>query len=61
VQVFYKSGNFVAKWGSQGDAEGELQKPESIEVDSDGQVYVADTTNNNVQLFIPANLTEVRN
>jgi hypothetical protein len=24
-------------------------------------VYVADTTNNNVQLFIPANLTEVRN
>jgi DNA-binding beta-propeller fold protein YncE len=61
VQVFDKSGNFVAKWGSQGDAEGELQKPESIEVDSDGQVYVADTTNNNVQLFIQDNSTDIQN
>jgi hypothetical protein len=27
--------------------------PESIDIDSFGRVYVADTDNNNVQLFAP--------
>jgi DNA-binding beta-propeller fold protein YncE len=38
-----------------GEGPGEFSKPEGITVDSNGRVYVADTTNNNVQLFIPSN------
>ncbi len=53
VQTFDKNGTFIAKWGSKGDGDGQFSKPESIAVDHVGHVYVADTTNNNVQMFIP--------
>jgi tripartite motif-containing protein 71 len=55
VQVFDKNGNFITKWGSKGNGEGQFMKPESIEVDPFGHVYVADTSNNNVQSFISDN------
>jgi len=52
---FYPSdnGTFVTKWGSEGEGDGQFSKPESIDVDRFGLVYVADTSNNNVQcLFL---------
>ena len=55
VQVFDKDGTFIAKWGSEGDGKGQFSAPESIDIDSAGHVYVADTTNNNVQVFVPRN------
>jgi hypothetical protein len=41
--------------GSKGNGDGQFIKPESIDLDTYGKVYVADTSNNNVQLFIPHN------
>jgi DNA-binding beta-propeller fold protein YncE len=52
VQIFSKDGTFITKWGSEGSGDGQFSKPESITVDSLGYIYVADTDNNNVQLFI---------
>jgi DNA-binding beta-propeller fold protein YncE len=52
VQIFSKNGTFITKWGNEGSGDGQFLKPESITVDSLGHVYVADTVNNNVQLFI---------
>ena len=46
---------FITKWGSEGEEDGLFSKPESIDVDSFGHVYVADTSNNNVQVFVPNN------
>jgi hypothetical protein len=52
VQVFNKNGTFITKWGSEGEGDGQFSKPESIDVDRFGHVYVADTSNNDVQLFV---------
>ena len=46
---------FITKWGSEGEGDGLFSKPESIDVARFGHVYVADTSNNNVQLFVPNN------
>jgi tripartite motif-containing protein 71 len=53
VQIFDKNGTFIAKWGSEGEGDGQFSKPESIAVDDVGHVYVADTTINSVQMFVP--------
>ena len=53
VQIFSKNGTFISKFGGEGTGPGQFIKPESITIDSTGRVYVADTTNNNVQLFVP--------
>ncbi len=55
IQIFSKNGTFITGFGQLGEGPGEFSKPESITIDSYGRVYVADTTNNNVQLFIPSN------
>lgn len=40
-------------WGGKGSAEGKLERPMGIAVDSQGNVYVADTGNNRIQKFDP--------
>lgn len=42
---------FSKKWGTQGSGNGQFKFPQGIAVDSSGRVYVADTSNNRVQLF----------
>lgn len=40
-------------WGGKGSAEGKLDRPMGIAIDSQGNVYVADTGNNRIQKFDP--------
>ena len=42
---------FVAKWGSLGTGNGQLDYPEGVAVDSSGDVYVADSDNDRIQKF----------
>ena len=59
VQKFFTNGTFIAKWGrnggdgTAGNLNGEFNTPEGIDVDAAGNVYVADTLNNRVQVFAP--------
>ncbi|MDM8548876.1 NHL repeat-containing protein [Desulfobacterales bacterium HSG2] len=56
VQVFDKDGNFITSWGKKGSGNGEFGNLHGIIVDKEtGWVYVADTANNRVQVFKPAN------
>jgi sugar lactone lactonase YvrE/4-amino-4-deoxy-L-arabinose transferase-like glycosyltransferase len=41
----------IATWGGMGEGEGEFNEPRDIAVDSEGNVYVADTGNRRVQKF----------
>ena len=41
------------KWGSYGSEDGQFKDPEHLAVDSDGNVYVSDKLNNNIQVFAP--------
>ncbi|MCK4471945.1 MAG: 6-bladed beta-propeller, partial [Anaerolineae bacterium] len=41
----------ILTWGSQGKGQGQFQDPRGIAVDQDGNVYVADSGNNRIQVF----------
>ena len=46
------SGNFIRKWGSSGNGDGQFSYPrDGITVDTSGKVHVADTYNHRVQVF----------
>jgi sugar lactone lactonase YvrE len=60
VQKFTFNGEFITEWGSEGTSEGQFGGgcltvfecgPQGIAVDEEGNVYVADTSNNRVQKF----------
>jgi DNA-binding beta-propeller fold protein YncE len=54
VQKFDSNGTFITKWGSLGSANGQFVDPEHLAIDSEGNVYVSDRKNNNIQVFKPA-------
>jgi len=51
VRKFTPSGEFVTKWGSEGNEEGEFSSPHGITVDKNGFVYVVDRNNHRIQKF----------
>ena len=53
-----QSYSFVTKWGSYGSGDGQFVDPEHLTVDSEGNVYVSDRHNNNIQVFKPLDNTK---
>ena len=53
VVKFAKDGTFIIAWGKHGKAAGEFDTPHGIALDSAGRVYVADRSNNRIQIFEP--------
>jgi hypothetical protein len=51
IQKFDSDGNFITKWGSAGTGDGQFNAPWGICVDSDDNIYVADTNNHRIQKF----------
>jgi DNA-binding beta-propeller fold protein YncE len=51
VVKFSKDGKFITTWGRKGSSAGEFDAPHAIAVDSQERVYVADRSNNRVQVF----------
>jgi tripartite motif-containing protein 71 len=49
VMKFSLTGKFITKWGDKG----EFMDPEHLAIDSEGNVYVSDRVNNNIQVFKP--------
>jgi tripartite motif-containing protein 71 len=43
--------NFITKWGSQGEGDGQFTHPQEAALDSSDNVYVADGSNNRIQKF----------
>ncbi|MBM3779121.1 MAG: hypothetical protein FJW23_12965 [Acidimicrobiia bacterium] len=48
---FTKDGKFVGSWGKQGSGPGEFWGPHAMAYDSQGRLFVADRSNNRVQIF----------
>ena len=51
VAKFDKHGNWIKSWGAYGSGPGQLILPHSLDVDRDGNVYVADRSNRRIQKF----------
>jgi DNA-binding beta-propeller fold protein YncE len=51
VAKFSKGGTFTQWWGGKGTDPGQFNVPHSIAIDSQGRVYVADRSNNRIQIF----------
>jgi DNA-binding beta-propeller fold protein YncE len=51
VIKFNHDGDYLAHWGSRGTGDGEFNLVHDIVIDSKGRLYVADRTNQRVQIF----------
>ena len=48
---FSKDGKFIMTWGKKGSAPGEFNGPHALAFDSKGRLFVADRSNNRIQIF----------
>jgi tripartite motif-containing protein 71 len=53
VLKFDSEGDFITKFGSVGKDPGEFRDPEHLALDHDGNIYVSDRKNNDIQKFAP--------
>ena len=51
IVKFDKTGKLIKAWGKLGSAQGEMSQPHSLAMDSQGRLFVADRSNNRVQIF----------
>jgi tripartite motif-containing protein 71 len=52
VEKYSRQGEFLSQWGAKGgSADGQLERPNALAVDVEGNVYIADHANERVQKF----------
>jgi len=51
IEKFDSNGNYLTQWGNFGSGNGQFDFPYGIAIDSNNNVYVADTSNYRVQVF----------
>jgi tripartite motif-containing protein 71 len=51
VQMFDNEDNYLTGWGSFGKGPEQLNQPEDIATDGNGQIYVTDTRNCRIQIL----------
>ena len=51
IQKFSPDGQFLLQWGGSGEDPGQFRRPQSIAVDAQDRVWVADSCNHRIQVF----------
>jgi DNA-binding beta-propeller fold protein YncE len=54
VLKYDDEGKFITKFGSYGSGPGQFRDPEHLALDSEGNIYVSDRKNDNIQKFSPS-------
>ncbi len=51
ISIFTKDGDWIGKWETPGDSEGEINRPSGLAFDENDNLYLVDSLNNRVQVF----------
>ncbi len=51
IQKFTPAGKFVYQWGEHGEEPGQFQRPQGLAMDEHDHLWVADASNNRIQVF----------
>jgi sugar lactone lactonase YvrE len=51
IQKFSPDREFVLQWGGHGSEPGQFQRPQHLEIDEQGHLWVADACNHRIQVF----------
>jgi sugar lactone lactonase YvrE len=51
VQKFSPQGEFLLQWGGTGEEPGQFRRPQSLAIDDQDRVWVADSCNHRIQVF----------
>ena len=51
ISMFTKDGEWIGKWGTPGERDGELNRPSGLAFGADDRLYLVDSRNNRVQVF----------
>ena len=51
ISIFTKDGDWIGKWGTSGDGDGEINRPSGLAFDENDNLYLVDSLNNRVQVF----------
>jgi DNA-binding beta-propeller fold protein YncE len=51
IQKFAPDGKFIREWGGHGSEPGQFLRPQHLEIDSVGNLWVADACNHRIQVF----------
>jgi sugar lactone lactonase YvrE len=51
IQKFAPDGTFLMQWGGHGDEPGHFMRPQHLQLDADGHLWVADSCNHRIQVF----------
>lgn len=51
IHKFSPTGEFLLQWGGHGSEPGQFLRPQNIQLDRDGQLWVVDACNHRIQIF----------
>jgi DNA-binding beta-propeller fold protein YncE len=51
IQKFSPEGKFIREWGGHGSEPGQFLRPQHLQLDSEGHLWVADACNHRIQIF----------
>ena len=51
ISMFTKDGEWIGKWGTPGDGDGEINRPSGLAFDDNDNLYLVDSLNHRVQVF----------
>ena len=51
IQKFSPAGEYLLQWGGSGEQIGQFRRPQSIQIDEQDRVWVADSCNHRIQVF----------
>ena len=58
ILKFDKKGKFIRAWGAKGSADGQMQQPHALAIDSQGRIFIADRSNNRI-LIVDQNFNQL--